>query len=72
PDIPYTKKPMETRMGKGKGAVDHYVAKIKRGAILYELGGQISEVDALEALHQASFKLPLKCRIVKRSIFTGV
>ena len=49
---------METRMGKGKGAVDHYVAKIKRGAILYELGGQISEVDALEALHQASFKLP--------------
>ena len=72
PDIPYTKKPMETRMGKGKGAVDHYVAKIKRGAILYELGGQISEADALEALHQASFKLPLKCRIVKRSIFTGV
>ncbi|NMC68392.1 MAG: 50S ribosomal protein L16 [Spirochaetales bacterium] len=72
PDIPYTKKPLETRMGKGKGAVDHYVARIKRGAILYELGGQISESDALEALKQASFKLPIKCRIIKRNILTGV
>ncbi len=72
PDIPYTKKPLETRMGKGKGAVDHYVARIKRGAILYELGGQINENDALEALKQASFKLPIKCKIIKRTILTGV
>ncbi|MFN3411834.1 MAG: 50S ribosomal protein L16 [Exilispira sp.] len=72
PDIPYTKKPLETRMGKGKGAVDHYVAKIKRGAILYELGGQIAEDAAMEALKQAAFKLPIKCKIVKRNILTGV
>ncbi len=72
PDIPYTKKPLETRMGKGKGAVDHYVARIKRGAILYELGGQISEADAIEALNQAAFKLPIKCKVVKRNFLTGV
>ena len=57
PDKPITKKPAETRMGKGKGAPDHWVAVIKPGKILYELKG-IPEELAVEALRLASYKLP--------------
>src|SRR5665647_2054713 len=57
PDKPITKKPAETRMGKGKGAPDHWVAVIRPGRVLYELKG-IPEELALEALRLASFKLP--------------
>jgi large subunit ribosomal protein L16 len=65
PDKPVTKKAAETRMGKGKGAVDHWVAVIKPGRVLFEMGG-ISPEEAQEALRLAGFKLPIKTRIIKR------
>ncbi|MEW6482329.1 MAG: 50S ribosomal protein L16 [bacterium] len=66
PDKPVTKKPLETRMGKGKGAVDHWVAVVKPGRILFELTGVAKEV-ACEALRLASHKLPIATRILERS-----
>ena len=63
PDKPVCKKPLETRMGKGKGAPDHYVAVIKPGRILYEVDGVDLDV-AKEGLRRASHKLPLKTRII--------
>ena len=63
PDKPVTKKPAEVRMGKGKGPVDHYVAVVKPGRILFELAGVEEEVAA-EALKRAAQKLPIKTRIV--------
>ena len=65
PDKPITKKPAETRMGKGKGAPDHWVAVIKPGKILYELKG-IPEELAVEALRLASYKLPFPTAIVSK------
>lgn len=65
PDKPVTQKPAETRMGKGKGAVDHWVAVVKPGRVLFEVGGVDDEV-AIEALKRASYKLPVKSKIVKR------
>jgi len=65
PDKPYTKKPLETRMGKGKGNVETWVAKVLPGRIMFEVAGVAEEV-ALEALRLAIHKLPMKCRIVKR------
>ncbi len=65
PDKPVTAKPAETRMGKGKGAVDHYVAVVKPGRIMFELGG-VSEDMAREAMRLASHKLPIKCHFVVR------
>jgi large subunit ribosomal protein L16 len=65
PDKPVTVKPAETRMGKGKGAVDHYVAVVKPGRIMFELGG-VSEELAREAMRLAAHKLPLKCHVVAR------
>jgi len=65
PDKPYTKKPLETRMGKGKGNVETWVAKVLPGRIMFEVAG-VSEEVALEALRLAVHKLPMKCRIVKR------
>ncbi|PJF41450.1 MAG: 50S ribosomal protein L16 [Chloroflexi bacterium] len=65
PDKPVTQKPAETRMGKGKGGVEFWVAVIKPGRILFEMGG-IDEATAREALRLASYKLPCKTRIVKR------
>lgn len=65
PDKPYTQKAAETRMGSGKGNVEYYVAVIRPGRILFEMGG-ISEEEALEALRLASFKLPIKTKIVRR------
>ena len=66
PDKPVTSKPAETRMGKGKGAVDSWVALIKPGRMLYEMEG-VDEVSAREALRLAQYKLPISTRIVARS-----
>ena len=65
PDKPVTAKPAETRMGKGKGAVDHWVAVVKPGRIMFELSG-VSEEIAREALNRGSYKLPIKTQIVAR------
>jgi large subunit ribosomal protein L16 len=70
PDKPVTKKPAETRMGKGKGAVEYYVAVIKPGRILFELSG-LDDQTAHEVLSKASNKLPIKTQVVKRFEFTG-
>jgi len=67
PDKPYTKKPTETRMGKGKGPVEGWVAVVKPGRILFEIGG-VDRDTAQEALRLASHKLPIKTRVVERSI----
>lgn len=66
PDKPFTKKPAEVRMGKGKGAPEGWEAVIKPGRILYEIGG-VSEDLAKEALLLASHKLPIKTKFVLRS-----
>src|SRR5271154_2393802 len=66
PDKPITKKPAETRMGTGKGAVEYYVAVVKPGRILYEMEGMTAEV-AHEALKLAQAKLPVMTRIVRRA-----
>ena len=65
PDKPITKKPQETRMGKGKGAPDQWVMVVKPGRILYEMEG-VPEKDARAALRLASHKLSIKTRFVKR------
>ena len=65
PDKPVTAKPAETRMGKGKGTVDHYVAVVKPGRVMFELGG-VSEELAREAMRLAAHKLPVKSQFVKR------
>jgi large subunit ribosomal protein L16 len=65
PDKPVTKKPQETRMGKGKGAPEGWVAVIKPGRILFEMNG-VSETEAREAMRLASAKLPMKVRFVTR------
>ena len=65
PDKPVTSKPAETRMGSGKGAVDHWVAVIKPGRIIFEVGG-VSEDIAKEAIRLASHKLPIKTRFITR------
>ena len=65
PDHPVTKKPAETRMGKGKGGVEYYVAIVKPGKIMFEISGVSQEVMT-EALKRASAKLPLKTKVVTR------
>jgi len=65
PDIPYTKLGLEMPMGKGKWDVDHYVARIKRGTIIFEISWVSKEV-AKEAIKEASYKLPLKTKMVSR------
>lgn len=65
PDKPVTKKPAETRMGKGKGAPDHYVAVIKPGHVIFELAG-VPEDMAKEAMRLAAYKLPVKTRFLVR------
>ncbi len=65
PDKPVTKKPAETRMGSGKGPPEYWVAVVKPGRILFELGGVADEI-AREALKLASFKMPIKTRIIER------
>src|SRR5436305_251276 len=66
PDKPITKKPAETRMGTGKGGVEYYVAVVKPGRILYEMDGMPLEL-ASAAMKLAMAKLPVLCKIVKRS-----
>ena len=68
PDKPVTAKPAETRMGSGKGSPEYWVAVVKPGRVLFEMGG-IPEEAAREALRLASHKLPLKVKFVKRSDF---
>ncbi len=65
PDTPVTKKPAETRMGKGKGAPEYWVAVVKPGRVMFEVGGTSREM-ALEALRLASHKLPIKTRVSVR------
>ena len=65
PDKPVTKKPAETRMGSGKGAPEYWVAVVKPGRVLFEIGG-VDEATAREALRLASGKLPITTKIVKR------
>ena len=65
PDVPVTKKPTEVRMGKGKGSVEFWAAKVKPGRIMFEIDG-VSDAVAREALTLGSAKLPVKTRIVRR------
>ena len=65
PDKPITKKPAETRMGKGKGAPEYWVAVVKSGRILYEISGA-EETLAKEAMKRAAMKLPIGCKFVSR------
>ncbi len=67
PDKPVTKKPLEVRQGKGKGNVDHWVAVIKPGKVLYEIEG-VSEVLAREAFRLAAAKLPVQIAFVRRML----
>ena len=65
PDKPVTKKPAETRMGSGKGDVDHFVAVVKPGTVLFEMGAVEKKV-AQEAMRLAAHKLPIKTKIISR------
>ena len=65
PDKPITARPADTRMGKGKGNVDYWVAVVKPGRVMFELGG-VDEAIAREALRLAANKLPVKCKFVKK------
>ena len=65
PDKPFTKKPAETRMGKGKGSPEGWVAVVKPGRVMFELSGVTEEV-AREAMRRAIHKLPMKCKFVTR------
>ncbi|MDP2709245.1 MAG: 50S ribosomal protein L16 [bacterium] len=64
PDKSVTAKGGEIPMGKGKGAVDHYVAVVKPGMVMFEMAG-VAEADAKEAMNMAAYKLPVKCKFVK-------
>ena len=65
PDVPVTAKPVEVRMGKGKGAIDYWAAKVKPGRIMFEIDG-VSEEIAREALRLGAIKLPVLTRVVVR------
>lgn len=70
PHKPFTKKPLEVRMGSGKGAPEGWVAVVKPGKIMFEIAG-VSEEVAREALRLAMHKLPIKCKFVKREEIGG-
>ncbi len=70
PDKPVTKKPAETRMGKGKGAPEYWVAVVKPGRVMFEIAG-VSEDIAREALRLAAHKLPVQTKFIKREIEVG-
>ncbi len=70
PDKPITKKPAETRMGKGKGAPEYFVAVVRPGRILFEVGGGVTQELAAEAMALAQQKLPIKTKVVTRHDFT--
>ena len=65
PDKPITEKPAETRMGSGKGSPEYWVAVVKPGRVMFEIGG-VDEALAREALRLAAHKLPVKCKIIKK------
>lgn len=65
PDVPVTKKPAEVRMGSGKGGIELWVARVKPGRIIFEIGGVNPQI-AKEALELGAAKLPIKCRVVMR------
>ena len=65
PDKPITKKPLEVRMGKGKGSPEYWICRVKPGKIMFELDG-VSEIAAKEALSLAAAKLPMHTKVVKR------
>lgn len=67
PDVPISKKPLEVRMGKGKGNVEQWIAKIQPGSVLYEMEG-VSEEIAREAFRLAANKLPIKTTFVQRTV----
>lgn len=66
PQLAKTKKPAEVRMGSGKGSPEYYVAVVKKGTIMFEMAG-VGEADARQALKLASYKLPIKCRVVSKA-----
>jgi large subunit ribosomal protein L16 len=66
PDKPFTKKPAETRMGKGKGAPEYWVSVVNRGRMLFEMAG-VSQELAREALELAASKLPIQCKFISRA-----
>jgi large subunit ribosomal protein L16 len=70
PDKPVTKKPAETRMGKGKGAPEYWVAVVKPGRVMFEVGGTV-KATAMEALTLASHKLPIRTKISVRPDYEG-
>jgi large subunit ribosomal protein L16 len=70
PDKPVSKKPLETRMGKGKGAPEFWVAVVKPGRIMFEVSG-VSKELAYQALKLCSYKLPVKTKIVQRPDYEG-
>ena len=65
PDVPVTSKPTEVRMGKGKGSIDFWAAKVKPGRVMFEIDG-VGDAIAREALRLAAMKLPIKTRVVER------
>ena len=65
PDKPITEKPAETRMGSGKGSPEYWVAVVKPGRVMFEIGG-VSEELAREAMRLAAYKLPVKCKFIKK------
>ena len=65
PDKPVTAKPAETRMGKGKGSVDHWVAVVKPGRVIFEIADVPTDI-ALQALRSAGYKLPIKTQVISR------
>jgi len=67
PDVPVTKKPIEVRMGKGKGGVEYWVSKVQPGRVLYEMEG-VPEAVAREAMRRAAAKLPVRTVFVNRTI----
>lgn len=66
PDKPVTKKPAETRMGKGKGNPEFWVAVVKRGRVIVELGGGLTKDEAKLILQSAAYKLPIKTKFVEK------
>jgi len=70
PDKPYTQKPAETRMGKGKGAVEYWVAVVKPGRVMFEVGG-LSEEIAMRALRLAQYKFSIKTKVITRHEMLG-
>ena len=68
PDKPVTARPAETRMGKGKGSLDHWVALVKPGRILFEIEG-VTKEEAIQAFRDAGHKLPMKTKLVERRVF---